>query len=374
MLEPAAAQLGALGEADQPEPRARTAAPKPSGLRSTTSMPSSGEPVSSIVSVDPGRACGRWSGPPGRSGRSSAPGRVRHLRPRRTRGSSRVTLIPDPRASSTSVDTSAYVGCGAFISSPASSRSTPSTPRRSVSASWALAWMTPALSRISSALRSSRKASAPACIEIWEIRWARTSCISRAIRSRSLLRDWAARSSCSASARSARWRRVHSSSRREPMYMPQASMRAGRDGVDADHEPPAAPALEPGCQVTKNWARGEARREPDQGDLAPASAGRDRHRGQDGRAAGDARAGAAQADHDRDGTGQRRRKPNDQRRTRAGRAPTSSTHCSSVWSSTIGSQPTALTDRQQPERARRGPTRSAGAGTRCGSGRSTAAG
>ena len=38
-----------------------------------------------------------------------------------------------------------------------------------------------ALSRISSASRSVRNASAPACIEIWEIRWASTSCISRAI-------------------------------------------------------------------------------------------------------------------------------------------------------------------------------------------------
>ncbi len=86
----------------------------------------------------------------------------------------------------------------------AASRSTPSTPRRSVSASCAATWITAALARSSSASRSSRNAMAPAFIEICEIRWASTSCISRAIRARSLPRAWATRSSCSASARSAR--------------------------------------------------------------------------------------------------------------------------------------------------------------------------
>ena len=56
------------------------------------------------------------------------------------------------------------------------------------------------------------------------IRWASTSCISRAMRSRSWLRPWATRSPCSASAREARWRRVQISSRREPRYMPQPIM------------------------------------------------------------------------------------------------------------------------------------------------------
>ena len=122
-----------------------------------------------------------------------------------------------------------------------------------MSASCALAWMTPALSRISSAVRSWRNASAPACIEIWEIRWARTSCISRAIRSRSLLRDWAARSSCSDSARSARWRSVHSSSRRDPMYMPHASMAAVAIALTLSRSHIGS-SSELGCQVTKNCA------------------------------------------------------------------------------------------------------------------------
>src|SRR5680860_1090614 len=56
------------------------------------------------------------------------------------------------------------------------------------------------------------------------IRWASTSCISRAIRVRSLSRPCSTRSACSSSARSARSRSVHISSRREPMYMPMASM------------------------------------------------------------------------------------------------------------------------------------------------------
>ena len=57
VLEPAAAQLGALGQADQAEPGARGArGPKPIGLRSSTSMPSSGEPLIRTVSSAPG-AC-----------------------------------------------------------------------------------------------------------------------------------------------------------------------------------------------------------------------------------------------------------------------------------------------------------------------------
>ena len=106
------------------------------------------------------------------------------------------TFIPLSSASATSAGRSAYVGCGASTVCPvASSRSTPSTPRRSVSASCAFSRITAALSRISSAVRSSRKLSAPACIEIWEIRWASTSCISRAIRARSVPRAWRTRSS-----------------------------------------------------------------------------------------------------------------------------------------------------------------------------------
>ena len=56
VLEPAAAQLGALGQPDQAETGAgRRGRPNPTGLRSSTAMPSSGEPLSAIVSVEPGR-------------------------------------------------------------------------------------------------------------------------------------------------------------------------------------------------------------------------------------------------------------------------------------------------------------------------------
>ncbi len=134
---------------------------------------------------------------------------------------------PDACASDTSSGRSAYVGCGWSSGSPVrTSRSTPRTPRRSVRASCAVDWMTAALARICSAVRSSRNARAPAFIEICEIRWASTSCISRAMPARSLARACATRSSCSASARSARWRSVQSSSRRDPMYMPQPRMPA----------------------------------------------------------------------------------------------------------------------------------------------------
>ena len=69
-----------------------------------------------------------------------------------------------------------------------SSRSTPSTSRSSWRASLAWPWIWPSPSRSRSPSRSSRKARAPACMETWVMRWASTSCISRAMRARSVER------------------------------------------------------------------------------------------------------------------------------------------------------------------------------------------
>ena len=79
------------------------------------------------------------------------------------------------------------------------SRSTPMTSRSSSSAAWALARMTPAASATSSAEASGWNSSAPACRLSSETRWARTSCISRAMRRRSASRACSTRRRCSAS-------------------------------------------------------------------------------------------------------------------------------------------------------------------------------
>ena len=137
---------------------------------------------------------------------------------RRRRASVQSTSRPRVLASSTSAAMSSYVGCGRAVAGPgSSSRSTPSTSRSSWSASLAWPWIWPRPSRSRSLSRSSRNASAPACIETWVMRWASTSCISRAMRARSVERACASRRSCSVSARSARVRRFHMTSRREPM-------------------------------------------------------------------------------------------------------------------------------------------------------------
>ena len=83
------------------------------------------------------------------------------------------------------------VGCGAAgaDSCPGSSRSTPITPRSSSSAWRAVERSSSAVSRTFSGGRSGWTSSAPACSAISEIRWASTSCISRAIRVRSAMPD-----------------------------------------------------------------------------------------------------------------------------------------------------------------------------------------
>ena len=75
----------------------------------------------------------------------------------------------------------------------------------------------------SSALRSRRWSSTPACMATREIRCASTSCISRAIRLRSRARACAARAVCSRSALSARSRKDRTSTRRAPTAMPTAT-------------------------------------------------------------------------------------------------------------------------------------------------------
>lgn len=94
--------------------------------------------------------------------------------------------------------------------------------RRSWRASWALSRMTPAARATCSGGASGRNSRAPACTLSRVSRWARTSCISRAMASRASRWAWAARSSASASARRARSRRASTSWRRERTSMPQA--------------------------------------------------------------------------------------------------------------------------------------------------------
>ena len=138
-------------------------------------------------------------------------------------GRAKSTRIPASRASATSRGTSAYVGCGWLMQHAGlSSRSTPSTPRRSVSASLARVLdARRSLAQAASASRSLRKASAPACIEIWEIRWAEDvvhlardpgAFLGPGLVDAQLLLGLGALGAV---------RSVQTSSRREPMYMPQ---------------------------------------------------------------------------------------------------------------------------------------------------------
>ena len=134
----------------------------------------------------PARACARSSGPPGRSRYAVRPtpsgtplGRPRVARAR---------ACPPARDSSTSAARSAQRRlrrARARRPASASSRSTPMTSRRSCSAWCALPRITPAARRPPPAGASGRNSSAPACRLSSEMRWASTSCISRAIRSRS---------------------------------------------------------------------------------------------------------------------------------------------------------------------------------------------
>ena len=95
--------------------------------------------------------------------------------------------MPAARASSTSSGTSASVGRGRSSgSSPGSLRSTPITSRRSSSAAWALVRITPAARAISSWEAPGANSRLPACMLRSEMRCASTSCISRAMRARSL--------------------------------------------------------------------------------------------------------------------------------------------------------------------------------------------
>ncbi len=88
-----------------------------------------------------------------------------------------------PRAARAAPPASAAAAAAARRPSP--SRSTPITARRSSSAWCALARITAAARATSSGGASGRNSSAPACRLSSEIRWASTSCISRAMRVRS---------------------------------------------------------------------------------------------------------------------------------------------------------------------------------------------
>ena len=131
VLEPAAGEARALGQADEPGAGARDLgrAPTPTGSRLRISIvsPSPGAPSTVTSTAAPARACGRWSVPPGRSGTRcgrSPSGRRR----RRTAASRSATRMPAARDSSISAGRSASVGCGrSGARRRGSSRSTPIT-------------------------------------------------------------------------------------------------------------------------------------------------------------------------------------------------------------------------------------------------------
>ncbi len=114
--------------------------------------------------------------------------------------------------------------------------------------------------------RSGRTSRPPACSAISEIRWASTSCISRAIRVRSATRACSSWSSWSASARRARSRSESSSCRRARTYIPQP-LAASASGIDQ-------------CQHGDRTGgravdgEGEHRGDPQQGDQHGGRAGR----------------------------------------------------------------------------------------------------
>ena len=184
------ASAGALGQADQPGAGARdrrpAAAPTGSRLRTSTVSPVAGGAVERHVDRRAVRVLARvGQRPPARSGRRCA--RRRRAPRRGPRPGTRSSRACRPaRDSSSRPGRLASVGCGRSGSpSSDSSRSTPITSRRSSSAWWALARITPAARAISSGGASGRNSSAPACMLSSEIRWASTSCISRAMRARS---------------------------------------------------------------------------------------------------------------------------------------------------------------------------------------------
>ena len=140
-----------------------------------------------------------------------------------------------------------------------SARSTPITARSSSSAWWALSRITPAARAISSAGRSGRSSNAPACRLTSEIRWASTSCISRAIRSRSCRRACA---TWSCSARRSRSRSDWASWRRARMNIPHASDRREEDDAERGL-PPLRRRVQPDQHGTDAGDRGPGRDQAD---------------------------------------------------------------------------------------------------------------
>ena len=180
VLEPAAAQLGALGEPDQPQagPGVRVG-PKPTGFCGTTSIPVSGDPADPDDQQRPRRvlagvgdaSCDPVDRPSGRVRDQLAdevlgldpharalglPDQARHVGVRRLSASE---PLAGPPVAQDAEHAAQVVRA-------------PRAPCRGSPRRWSA----------SSSDSPSPVDQGPACIEIWEIRWARTSCISRAIR------------------------------------------------------------------------------------------------------------------------------------------------------------------------------------------------
>ncbi len=197
---------------------------------------------------------------------------------------------------------------------PGSARSTPRTSRSSSSACWEPSAMPRTSTRLSSAARSLRWSSTPACMATREIRCASTSCISRAIRLRSRARACAARAVCSRSALSARSRKDRTSTRRAPTAMPTATAMPAVSAGNASLEPQRA-----GRALDRVEPDGELRRghvgQPDDTDLHRTATGGDRAQRQKRGAGGECRRG--RGDRDRHGDGEREPPPPQKRRQAA---------------------------------------------------------
>ena len=262
--------------------------PKPSGLRITTSRPSSGEPVSSIGQQRAGRVLAGVGDALLHDPVERPAGRVRHRGRRARPGRRSSTSSPDPRASSTS---SPQVGVRRLRRERELAVGAAQHAEHAAQVGERLVRLLPdhrGAVRTSSGgevlaeRQRARRASRPA---------RSGGRARRASRGRSgparWLRAWATRSSCSASARSARCRSVHMQlAARADVHAPAEASRRWRR-VDGEDQPERVVAAA-GLPAAKNCAPAKPT-DADQRDLAPPPPGGHRDRGQDRRAAGDRR-------------------------------------------------------------------------------------
>ena len=178
------------------------------------------------------RACRRWSAPPARSGRRPGRRRGRRVRPRRGGRAGRRSCPPRGTARSGAAGRRGPAA-GRAERPPSPARSTPTIWRSSSSACRpaVCTWQASCSTRSGSAAAISI---APACSTMRLTRWPTASCISRAMRVRSVRTASRASSSRSASARSARSRSAATSSARVRAQAPSAPDSPTTQGGAAD--------------------------------------------------------------------------------------------------------------------------------------------